>query len=96
MAIIGWVLLLLLTVYEWVLIGRAILSWVQAVNPRWTPRGPVLVLAEIAYTLTDAPLRWLRKFIKPLRLGNVQLDMAFMVLFFLVIILMRVISLIFY
>jgi len=79
--VVGWILLSLLTVYEWVLICRAILSWVQVVNPRWTPRGVVLVLAEGAYTVTDPPLRFLRKLIKPLRVGSISLDLAFLVLF---------------
>jgi YggT family protein len=95
MAYVGWVLLGLLSVYEWVLIARAILSWVEVINPRWTPRGIVLVLAEAVFTLTDPPLRALRKVIKPLRLGNMALDMAFLVLFVLVIVLMRAIQWVF-
>jgi len=85
MAVVGWTLIGLLTVYEWILICHAILSWVQVINPRWTPRGAFLVIAEGIYTLTDPPLRLLRKLIKPLRIGRVGFDMAFLVLFCLVI-----------
>jgi len=70
------------------LIGRLILDWVQALSREWRPRGPVLVIAEAVYTVTDPPLRLLRKLLPPLRLGAVQLDLAFLVLAILCSILM--------
>jgi YggT family protein len=96
MDIVGWILIGLLSLYEWILIIRAVLSWVQVLVPQWTPHGVFLVLAEFIYTLTDPPLRFLRKFIRPLRLGAMQLDIAFMALFLLVIIGMRVVQWIFF
>nr|WP_240895519.1 YggT family protein [Kineococcus siccus] len=62
------------------LIGRLVLDWVQALSREWRPRGAVLVLAEGLYTTTDPPLKALRKVLPPLRLGAVQLDLAFLVL----------------
>ena len=56
----------------------------------WEPRGPVLVVAELVYSVTDPPLRALRKVLKPVRIGNVLLDLAFIGLYILVSILMRV------
>jgi len=85
MVVFGWVLLGLLTLYEWVLITRAVISWVRMLNPSWVPRGVMLVVAEGAYTLTDPPLRFLRKLIRPLRIGGTSLDMAFFVLFCLIL-----------
>ena len=41
----------------------------------------VLVGAEAVYTVTDPPLKALRKVIPPLRLGGIALDLAFIVLF---------------
>jgi YggT family protein len=96
MMTIGWVLFFLLTVYQWVLVGRAILSWVQIINPQWTPKGILLLLAEALYTLTDPPLRFLRKFIKPLRVSGIGLDMAFLVLFLLVILGLYVVQAVFF
>jgi len=95
MRIAGTVLMGLLSLYQLVLILRAIFSWVQMLIPHWNPRGVFLVIAEGTYTLTDPPLRFLRKFIRPLRLGNIQLDMAFLVLFFLIILLMEVLGWVF-
>ncbi|MFC5041227.1 YggT family protein [Ornithinimicrobium kibberense] len=44
------------------------------------PKGPVLVLANGIYALTDPPLKALRKVIPPLRLGGIALDLGFLVL----------------
>ncbi|MNW58116.1 YGGT family protein [compost metagenome] len=63
------------------LIGRVVFDWVQVFARDWRPRGVMLVLAEAIYTLTDPPLRALRKVIPPLTLGQVRLDLAFIVLF---------------
>ncbi|MFD6449023.1 YggT family protein [Promicromonospora sp. NPDC060204] len=64
------------------LIGRLIFDWVQFFARDWRPRGVLLVVAEAVYTVTDPPLRFLRRLIPPLRLGQIQLDLAFIVLFF--------------
>lgn len=69
------------------LIGRLIFEWIQAFSRDWRPTGPVLVVAETVFTVTDPPLKALRKVIPPLRLGAVQLDLSFMLLFAVVLIL---------
>ena len=96
MLTVGWVLFGILTVYQWILVIRAILSWVQVINPHWTPKGIMLLLAEAVYTLTDPPLKFLRKFIKPLRLGGIGLDMAFLVLFLLIMVGLYVVRAVFF
>jgi len=92
---VGWVLTSILLIYEWVLIIRAVLSWVVVINPRWTPHGALLVASEAVYTVTDPPLRWLRRFVKPVRLGNLSLDLAFIILFVFVILCLRVVGWVF-
>ena len=77
---VGQILSLILTLYLFVLIGRLIFDWVQVFARDWRPKGPVLVLANGIYTLTDPPLRALRRVIPPLRLGSVALDLGFLVL----------------
>lgn len=74
------VLALLLYLFLIVLFARLILDWIQVLAREWRPRGPVLVLAEVVYSITDPPLRALRRIIPPLRLGQVRLDLAFLVL----------------
>jgi YggT family protein len=80
---------ILLFVYLLLLIGRLILDWVQVFARDWRPRGAVLVVAEAVYTVTDPPLRLLRRIIPPLRLGSVQLDLGYIILFFVVSFLWR-------
>jgi len=63
------------------LVARAILDIVMSLNRGFHPTGPVLVLVEIAYTATDPPLRLLRRFIPPLRIGSIALDLGFLLLF---------------
>ena len=63
------------------LIGRLVLDWIQVLARAWRPHGIVLVIAEVVYTVTDPPLKALRRAIPPLRIGAFQVDLAFFVLF---------------
>ena len=42
--------------------------------------GAVLVVAEVVYTLTDPPLKALRWVMPPLSIGQIRLDLAFLVI----------------
>ena len=84
------VLTYVLTIYLVLLIGRMIFGWIQVFARDWRPTGIVLVIAEAIFTVTDPPLKFLRRFIPPLRLGMVALDLSFMVLFIVVLILLEV------
>jgi YggT family protein len=85
------VLYYVLWIYLLLLIGRMIFTWVQTFSRTWAPHGILLVIAEGIFTVTDPPLRFLRRYIPPLRLGRVALDLSFMVLFFVVLILVNVV-----
>jgi YggT family protein len=74
-----------------ILLGRLVLDWVQAFARDWRPRGVILVVAEVIYTITDPPLKALRKLIPPLTLGSIRLDLAFLVLMLLTTLLMSII-----
>ena len=80
MATIFYILALALSLYVYVLLARVVLDLVQVFSREWKPSGFLLVLAEIVYTLTDPPLRLLRKVIPPLRLGQISLDLGVIVL----------------
>ena len=62
------------------LICRLVLDWIQVLAREWRPRGPILLLAEGVYTVTDPPLKFLRRLIPPLSLGGIRLDLGFLVL----------------
>ncbi|MEY2915436.1 MAG: hypothetical protein RL530_484 [Actinomycetota bacterium] len=87
-AILQWALEILL----WSFIARFVLDLVLSVNPQFRPRGLVLVLAEIVMTVTDVPLKFLRRFIKPLRLGPVALDFSWTIAILLVSILQGLVA----
>ncbi len=90
MQILREVLTYVLTIYLVILIGRMIVGWVQVFARDWRPTGVLLVLAESIFTVTDPPLKFLRRFIPPLRLGAVAMDLSFMVLFIVILILLEV------
>ena len=73
LSLVVWLFLLLLFV-------RIVIDWIQVFARDWRPRGVVLVLAEVVYTVTDPPLKALRRVVPPLSLGAIRLDLAFMVL----------------
>jgi YggT family protein len=88
------VLIWVLYLYLLLLLVRAIFSWIQVFSRSWRPTGVVLVVAEAAFTATDPPLRFLRRYIPSLRLGTVGFDLSFMVLFVVVLVLVQVVQLI--
>ena len=63
------------------LVIRLVFDWVQMFAREWRPRGVVLVVAHTVYSVTDPPLKVLRRLIPPLRLGGVTLDLGFLILF---------------
>jgi YggT family protein len=72
------------------LLIRFVVDWVQVFARSWSPRGPLLVVLEAVYTVTDPPLRALRKIIPPLRFGGIGIDLSFMVLLLMVYLLMNI------
>jgi YggT family protein len=72
---------------------RLILDWVQVFAREWRPRGVVLVIAEATYTVTDPPLRAVRRVVPPLSLGSIRLDLAFLVVMLLCSVLLSVLPL---
>lgn len=86
--VVGQVLGFVLWLFFIALIARVVLSYVFMFARDYTPTGPMLLIVESVYTVTDPPLKFLRRFIPPLRLGNVALDLSLTVLMLLVFILM--------
>ena len=88
MALVFQVAGLVVWIFFIVLLVRMVLDWVQFFAREWRPRGFALVVAEVTYTITDPPLRALRRVIPPVAIGQVRIDLAFMVLFLVCIFLM--------
>jgi len=79
-----------LLVFMLLLLFRLVMEYVFLLARSYRPAGPVAVVLELAYSVTDPPLKVLRRFIPPLRLGSISLDLSFLVLFLGVTILRRV------
>jgi YggT family protein len=61
---------------------RFIFDWVQVLSRGFRPKGPVLLLAEAAYSVTDRPLRAVRKVVPTLRFGGAAIDLGWSLLMF--------------
>lgn len=77
---VGEILATILWLYFLVLLARFVIDLVQMLSPEWKPKGPILVVAEVVYTVTDPPLKFLRRVIPPLKIGQIALDLSFLVL----------------
>ena len=88
MPVLSVVLGTALLVYTLILWARLILEWVRQFRPDWRPRGLILIAAEIVYTLTDPPLKLIRRFVRPVRFGGVAIDLSWTILLIAVYILM--------
>ena len=74
-----------LQVYFYALIGRLVLDLLISFRPGFRPMGFLLPVSEILFTVTDPPLKFLRRFIKPVRFGAISLDFAWTLLVLVVI-----------
>jgi YggT family protein len=74
------------------MIGRLVFDYVQMFARSWRPTGFVLVLVETIYSLTDPPLNFFRRFIPPVRIGSVSLDLSFLVVIILIQVTMGIFS----
>ena len=93
--IVGDLLSAALWIYFLLLIFRLIMDFVFQFARSYEPRGPMLLALEVTFTLTDPPLKLIRRFIPPLRLGGIAIDLAFLILIIVLQVLMRVVAAVF-
>jgi len=82
---VNWAIELLrfaLFIFLLLLLARVVLALVLSFARDWQPKGASLLATESVFTITDPPIKALRKVIPPISFGQVRLDIAFMVLFF--------------
>jgi YggT family protein len=90
--IIRSILYFIVLIFFIFLIGRLILDWIRVFARDWRPRGVMLVIAEAIYSVTDPPLKALRRVLPPLTIGQVQIDLAFIVIFLIVSLLLSLLA----
>lgn len=78
---IGNLIVTLANIFLYALLARVILDYVRMFRPQWRPRGLLLPLVESIYSVTDPPMRFVGRYVPPLRLGGVSIDLSFIVLF---------------
>jgi YggT family protein len=77
--VLGQIIHLILWLFLALLFVRFIVDWVQVFARSWSPTGPVLVVLEVVYSITDPPIVFVRRFVPPLRLGSVALDLSLLI-----------------
>ena len=95
MQIVGSIIHVLLFTFIALLWIRFIVDWVQVFARSWSPHGMLLVILEVVYSVTDPPIRALRRVIPPLRLGNFALDLSFLIVLVGAYVLLRVNAMVF-
>jgi YggT family protein len=86
------VLYYVLALYLLLLVGRLIIDVLQSYSRSWTPTGVLARVAELIFITTDPPLRLLRRYLRPLRLGSVALDLSYPLLFLVIVVLLSVVG----
>ncbi|CAA9390878.1 MAG: Cell division integral membrane protein, YggT and half-length relatives [uncultured Nocardioides sp.] len=92
MQIVGSILYAIVWVFIACLWIRFIVDWVQVFARSWSPRGLLLVVLEAVYSVTDPPIKALRRVIPPLRLGSFVLDLSFLIVLVAAYLLLRLIG----
>jgi YggT family protein len=91
LSIVFQVLYLVLYVFLLTLLGRFVLGAVLQYGRRWQPGRGAAAAMESVWTVTDPPLKALRRVIPPLRVGTVSFDLASIVLLIILFVLMEVV-----
>jgi YggT family protein len=73
-------LLTLLDLFKYALFIRLIIDYVRIFARNWRPNSVLIAFFEFIYTITDPPMKFVGRFVPPLRLGGVSLDLSFIVL----------------
>jgi YggT family protein len=89
--LVGTIIDTLLFLFLVLLLIRLVVDWVQVFARSWTPKGPILFVLEIVYSITDPPILFVRRFIPPLRIGSVALDTSFLIVL-VVVYLLRILT----
>jgi YggT family protein len=74
------ILLQLLGLFRLALFARIIIDYIRMFARNWQPNAVFIAIFEFIYSITDKPIRFVQRFIPPLRIGGVALDLSFIVI----------------
>ncbi|WP_019970078.1 YggT family protein [Mycobacterium sp. 141] len=86
MSLLFEILFFALFIFWLLLIARVVVEFIRSFSRDWHPRGLTVVILEVILTLTDPPVKLLRRVIPQLTIGSVRLDLSIMVLLLVVFI----------
>lgn len=91
-SILAWIVHSALLLSFYVLWARIILDFVRQLRHDWRPKGFWLLVSVWLMRLTDPPLRFVRRFVKPVRIGGAMLDIAMLVLLLALLLAMTIVG----
>ena len=92
MSVLFWALYAVLSIFILIMWVRLVLDFVVNFNRGWRPSGAGLVLAEIVFTITDPPIKFVRRFVPPVRFGGAALDFSWTIVMLVAIVLSYICS----
>ncbi len=91
LAIALQVVYLVVLLFLYVLFARFVMGMVMSIGRRWRPGRGAAAALEVVWSVTDPPLKTLRRVVPPLRLGTVNIDLASILLLVIVLLLMYIV-----
>ena len=90
MSVVFWIVYAVLWLFMLIMWVRLIFDLIMSFNRGWRPTGAAVLIAEVAFTVTDPPIKAVRRVVPPLRLGDLSLDFAWTIVLLAAIILSSV------
>jgi YggT family protein len=69
-----------LYLYLLIILARVIVEMTRQFARSWRPAGVAAIGIEIVYVATDPPVLALRRMVKPVRIGSINLDLSILIL----------------
>ena len=84
-------LLQVIGLFKFALFARIIIDYVRMFKRDWRPSPFISSIFEVIYSITDPPMKFVQRFVPPLRVGGIALDLSFIVILIALSLLQRVI-----
>jgi YggT family protein len=84
-------LLQVIGLFKFALFARIIIDYIRMFKRDWRPSSFISSIFEVIYSITDPPMKIVQRFVPPLRVGGIALDLSFIVILIALSLLQRVI-----
>jgi YggT family protein len=85
-------LITLLDLFKYALFIRLIIDYARLFARNWRPNSFLIAFFEFIYALTDPPMKFVGRFVPPLKIGGASLDLSFIVILIAISLLQGVIA----